>query len=316
MLSWPEATREPGDAKMVGDYWGKRVDISPDEVFVSEVLEVKPQHFASRSISAGFVAYNGAVGEARLRVELTPTPEKMRTWRSTVWQQLRQAALARYNEKRETLRQKRTALFSELDAADTLALRRMEREQIMYLVLEWLFPEFGKSAEVAKSLAGSGPTAWETVLEYGEYIKFVHDSIDWDKMLIILYPYFWGSTAAHAEKLYLHHADGSHREFLRAGAARVILAIKPGYENDVVALLDQGKLGGLAPASRFEGLIEKAQAAESKFREMRAAALAPFEDGEDVAARPAVPGVLIGQWHDHTPTSALDADVTLKPVLP
>src|SRR5262249_2833189 len=117
------------NAKVLGDYWGNVIEINPDETFVSTSFAVKTQDYAARSITAGFMADGGAVGEARLRVEITPSPAKMRAWRSSVWEQLRAAALARYNEKRETLRAQRSALLSELEAPDTLSLRRMEREQ-------------------------------------------------------------------------------------------------------------------------------------------------------------------------------------------
>jgi len=60
--------------------------------------------------------------------------------------QIRQGAVTRWNEHRDMLRQKRAAILSELTAPDALSPRRMEREQIMFLVLEWLFPEFGQSA--------------------------------------------------------------------------------------------------------------------------------------------------------------------------
>jgi hypothetical protein len=262
----------------------------------------------------GFIAYDGAVGEGRVRVLLKPSPAALRKWKSSVWDLLRQGALARYNETREGLRQKRTALFNELQGPDALTLRRMEREQIMLLVLAWLFPDFGKSAEVEQALTGTGADAWETVLEYGEYIKFVHDAIDWDRILVLLYPYFWGSSATHAEKLYLDHPDGRHREFLRAGAARVIIAIKPGFESEVVSLLDQGKLGSLTPASRYQPLIKAVQAAEAEFEKMRADAIAA-PDHPQHEDKPDIPGTLIGQWFEYTPTSALDMDVTLKPLI-
>ena len=119
----------------------------------------------------------------------------------------------------------------------------------MYLVLQWLFPDFGQSASAYENV-DSGQADWQNVLQYGEYIKFVHEAIDWENILILLYPYFWDEPENHYQKLYLDHEDGTHKEFLRAGACRVILAIKPSFEEDVISLLDKGQLGSLSPTSR------------------------------------------------------------------
>jgi hypothetical protein len=265
------------------------------------------------------VSYHGAVGEVRVKVDLTPTTESWRQWRSQVWAILRQAELTRYTEGREALRHRRTALARELDAPDALTLRRMEREQIMHLVLEWLFPEFGKSP--ASAAPGLSPA--QAILEYGEYVKFVQEAIDWDRILVLLYPYFWDKAEHHALKLYLQHTDGFHREFLRAGAARVVLAIKPEREQEVVSLLDQGELGTLAPGSRFSPLIDAVQEAEQRYRRRAAASTRPPDandgdggDGDDgaAAAEPSF-GILFGEWYEWTPTPALDMDVTLRDTL-
>jgi hypothetical protein len=151
-------------------------------------------------------------------------------------------------------------------------------------------------------------------LEYGEYIKFVHDAIDWDNILVLLYPYFWDRPENHDEKLYLDHPDGTHKEFLRAGACRVVLAMKPGFEEDVISLPDKGHLGSLSPASRFKTAVDAVRTSEKKFEALRAAATAPL-DGAEREESPPANGDLTGEWFDWTPTSALDMDVRLKDLL-
>jgi hypothetical protein len=308
----------PPGSSVIVDYWsGRRAEIPGPAGVYDTFINASFDLPAHESASAGkmpiaVLSYGGAIGEIRAKVDLVPTQESWRLWRSQVWAMLRQAALTRFNEKRETLRQQRAALARELDAPDTLSLRRMEREQIMYLVFEWLFPAFGTG--------GTGPSAGATpaqaMLEYGEYVKLVQEAIDWDRVLVLLYPYFWDRPDQHAAKLYLHHPDAFHREFLRAGAARIVLAIKPGREREVVTLLDQGQLGALASSSRFIPLIDAVQATEAEFRKRAAAATAPpapgdDDDDDDATDQPSY-GVLIGQWQEWTPTSALDMEVTVR----
>jgi hypothetical protein len=295
------------DQVMIADYWKNRTaTVLANEEVRSFFYDIRDEEFTGRKLPVGFIVYAGAVGEARAKVALEPTPEAWRKWRSAAYAAIRQGALTKWTQKREVLRQQRAALVKELAAPDTLSLRRMEREQIMYTVLEWLFPEFGQKGQMYQSLASA-----ISVLEYGEYIKFVHDAVDWERILVLLYPYFWDRPENHYQKLYLDHADGTHKEFLRAGACRVVLAIKPGYEEKLVSLLDKGQLGNLAPASRFRDTIELVQAVEKEFVENRSAASEPGEDGEP-PEEVVEPGQLIGAWHEWTPTSAMDMDVTLQ----
>ena len=132
-------------------------------------------------------------------------------------------------------------------------------------------------------------------MQYGEYIKFVQTAIDWDNVMVFLYPYFWDTIWHEQEKLFLNHPDAVHREFLRAGAARVILAIQPGFEEQVVSLLDQGQLGNLPNQSRFREAIDYVQTINADYAKTTTGG-GPSEDLKE-------PGVLIGSWTDYTPSS-------------
>jgi GH18 family chitinase len=249
-------------------------------------------------------------GILRLTATVVPTESSMEEWRLTCWSTIRDAAAAAAAQHRSYLRDRQSALQRAIAADDPLRLRRMEREAVMRLVLEWLFPGFEDASSVLATLPSPGsldPGTWQQVMEYGEYIKFVQTAIDWDNVMVFLYPYFWDTIWHEQQKLFLDHPDAVHREFLRAGAARVVLAVEPGFEDQVVSLLDQGQLGGLGEQSRFAKVIQDVQAAN--------AAYAKTTQGGGRCEDPREPGVLIGSWTDYTPSSALDIDVTLKPLL-
>ena len=213
---------------------------------------------------------------------------------------------ARWAQHRSYLRDRLSMLQRDIAADDTVRLRRMEREAIMRTVLEWLFPGFEDASSVLASLPSPGsldPGRWQQVMQYGEYIKFVQTAIDWNNVIVfLLYPYFWDTIWHEPEKLFLKHPDAIHREFLRAGAAREILAIQPGYEQQVVSVLDQGQLGTLPNGSRFQASIDYVTTTNAGFQ----------PDPNNGAAEP---GALIGTWTDFTPSSALDIETTVIPVI-
>jgi hypothetical protein len=57
-------------------------------------------------------------------------------------------------------------------------------------------------------------------------------------MSYFLYPYFWGRRDAWRLRMSLTHDDPRHAEFLRSGAARVIVPATPGYEARVLSYLE------------------------------------------------------------------------------
>lgn len=281
-------------------YVNGQVSLPPSQLPQSGSIKI---NFKLKGISAGHIQLVAAV---------TPTDSTWAAWQSRCWTILRDAAYNDFTQERDRLRERRAALQREIDAVDAVTLRRMEREQIMRLVLDWLFPGFGSINTSGILDALEQPTlldagTWQQVMEYGEYIKFVHSAIDWDNVMVLLFPYFWDSERRQSEKLFFNHPDPQHREFIRAGAARVVLAIRPGFEQEVVSLLDQGKLGTLPDGHRFQKVVDDVQEANKKYLEMTQTQL----NNADETENPRQPGILIGSWHDYTPTGALDIEVEM-----
>ena len=81
---------------------------------------------------------------------------------------------------------------------------------------------------------------WEKLLKHGEFIKFIHQAIEWENMLYFLYPYFWGRKSNWELRQYLQHPDPLHKIFLKAGSARVVLTIRPGFEREFAQLIATG----------------------------------------------------------------------------
>src|SRR5262249_25110217 len=150
---------------------------------------------------------------------------------------IRDAARLRYEERRRFLQERLTQLQGELGAQDALSLRQIEREEVMKGVLRWLLgPSFTfvppGLPENLYDREGSvvSESVWGKVLVQGEIIKFLHHAIEWENILYFLYPYFWSETSRWELKKYLEHPDFVHRAFLRAGSARVVLTVRPGFE--------------------------------------------------------------------------------------
>jgi hypothetical protein len=88
----------------------------------------------------------------------------------------------------------------------------------------------------------------------GTYIKAFEQSFEWNNLVYVLYPYFWGSKADWVTIAQLTDGDPQFAQFLQAGAARVQVPVRPGFENGILAYLSTGELwAGAGPVINGEG---------------------------------------------------------------
>ncbi|MDX2417225.1 MAG: hypothetical protein QNK19_07175 [Xanthomonadales bacterium] len=65
-------------------------------------------------------------------------------------------------------------------------------------------------------------------------IRFLEQAFEWENMSFFYYPYFWGRKEPHwKQKILFDDADPEFADFIRAGAARVQLSVRPGFEEAV-----------------------------------------------------------------------------------
>ncbi len=194
---------------------------------------------------------------------LTLKPSVYNSWQLKTWNDIRSGAQETYNTNIQSYKDQLTQLVDQINSFDALTLRSMEQEEIMKGVLRWLFgPSFYFVPPDILSLFSAtdsndpgvtdvldpnqlSPAEWVSVLERGEFIKFIHNAIEWENVLYFTYPYFWDDNSLWDFKKFLYHPDSTHRTFLRSGAARVVLTIRPGFEPSFTALVDSGSFNQL-----------------------------------------------------------------------
>jgi hypothetical protein len=280
---------------------------------------------------------NGRTGEVRVplvsvklksgivdaRLEIVQTQSAWAAWQSGAWSAMRQAAESQWQASRQELRERREQLSEVLAQWDPLTLRRMEREEIMKTTLKWIMgPAFDLIPSEVYRLYASGqpgvakldpasisPEQWAQVMGFGEFIKFMHQAIEWENVLYFVYPYFWDAPQNHSLKRFLHHPDALHRAFLRGGAARVVLTVRPGFEKSFTSLLEtadwEAELPGDHPYMTIAEEIRNY--ASQHYPGIPGIDADTVPDAEEVERKER--GVHIAQWFEYTPVSALDISV-------
>ena len=100
--------------------------------------------------------------------------------------------------------------------------------------------ETSGNKKVVRKLSLQDEDTWNAGLKYGEFIKFIHQALEWENVNYVLYPYFWSEPDKERWDFIqsLFHTDHVHRAFLRAGAARVVIPVRPGFEKNFLAFTE------------------------------------------------------------------------------
>ncbi|MGC5222616.1 hypothetical protein ACPW96_08455 [Micromonospora sp. DT81.3] len=61
-------------------------------------------------------------------------------------------------------------------------------------------------------------------------VQFLQQAFEWEHLSWVLYPYFWGERSGWRRKATITHPDPDFDAFLNAGAARVQIPVRPGFE--------------------------------------------------------------------------------------
>jgi hypothetical protein len=103
-------------------------------------------------------------------------------------------------------------------------------------------PDSGQTVPYPQpDLAAAGPR--------GSYVRFFEQALEWEQMLFVFYPYFWGRKQYWLDKVLLEDRDPQFTDFLTAGAARVLIPARPGFEAALAHFMETGEIwnGGDLP---------------------------------------------------------------------
>lgn len=113
---------------------------------------------------------------------------------------------------------------------------------------------FGKNKYYNTNNATESFTTTEIKLDsgldqYAAFVKFMEQAFEWDIMSYYFYPYYWGNREKWAAMYQFDDNDPTFRAFMQSGMARVIVTVRPGFEEAVRHFLATGQIwnGGEVP---------------------------------------------------------------------
>jgi len=236
--------------------------------------------------------------------------EAFHEWQLQTFEKLVESSKAKFQEEQIRLTKQRDHLIEELKKLDSLALRKIEKEEIMKGVLRWILgPDFsfypqnlpkldlsskGDIEHYDQSTQNVKENSFEATIKHGEIIRFLHHAIEWENVNYILYPYFWTDDYRWDFKQSLFHPDYVHRNFLRSGAARIVMTIRPGFEKDFLSYMETGSRDGLPRNHPYITVAE-----ELKNMAKESYPYTPNANEENEKNK-------VDTWYEFTPTTSMD----------
>jgi hypothetical protein len=253
---------------------------------------------------------SGGAAFLQVRAGATLTPEAFQAWQTNSWEKAYDAYLGTRERQRGEWRRELEELESNLGDVDALTLRKKEHEEIMRVALAWLIgptfdfypddlpmpfdllgPDIGLYTGEGQIRSG---TVHEAFLRHGELIRFLHQAVEWENLIYVVYPYFWTHERRWDAKDDVRHPDFVRQTFLRAGAARVVLTVRRGFEDAFLAYVTNAALNEPLPANHPYVTVAE---------ELRNLANTSYP--YTPAATPPDPANIVDTWNEFTPTPAL-----------
>ena len=151
-----------------------------------------------------------------------------------------QRQLAAYEDK---LAQYRAAVRSQVAQAQNFAHDpSIEQEELKKAFIALLLSEQFSQAYRPTPNPLAFPPNPTAVTKWGAMVAFFERAFEWENLMYTYYPYFWGRQANWGELILIQDTDPQFEAFLKAGAARVVVPVRPGFEAAVAHYQETGDI--------------------------------------------------------------------------
>jgi len=181
------------------------------------------------------------------------TAEAFSAWRQDTYDQLLagyQKLINAYHQERDTRAQQEGSTSGLTDNPDLNKSRVIN--ELRRLIIQDLIGESFTGFDVLNIDANTSEPSIDLVNaeKCAPIIQFFEEVFEWENLVYIFYPYYWGRHNQWIVNATSASADPEFDKFLNAGSVRVVVPARPGFENIVNYFLHYGEIwnGDTPPA--------------------------------------------------------------------
>ncbi|MEV5491078.1 hypothetical protein AB0L47_24280 [Streptomyces bobili] len=264
--------KHPDEAPIVLELLGSTLRVVSDAPAISfadkTALTLDGSKFMagqSGQLKATYFLHRSSAPFVRIKAVTRNTSQTIEQWRDDVWTALFDAAQRKYYAEQQEIAASITEIEEGMSAVNTLTLRREENDEIMRAVLRFIAgPNYQYMSDAAISAFERGTTnsqdgskrppgvsfidnksgldddQFATVQKHENIARFINQAIEWENVVSFLYSYFWDTPRSWEFIRQIQHSDPTRQAFLRAGAARVVLTVRKGWEERWLRFAESG----------------------------------------------------------------------------
>jgi hypothetical protein len=129
----------------------------------------------------------------------------------------------------------------EIQGRNTLQNRLIEQTELkkgaISMLLASQFDAFGHSLMLTAPPENAPAIDFAAAQSERDAIQFFEQAFEWTASTYVFYPYFWGSHSRWVASSQIEDTDPVFAAFLGSGAARVVVPVRPGFEQIVLHYL-------------------------------------------------------------------------------
>lgn len=222
-------------------------------VSLTKSADLTGTSFSNGSLPITLTLGNYFSGSVSISINCNLTIEKEREWKQEAYNQI----ISAYEEALEVFEDKvkKSISTDETDSniKETNAnfYRQMERDVLKHNCMGYLVDPnvLGTKLYDKEKLEDFEILKNKNLDDYTSLAKFMEQAFEWDIMSYNFYPYYWGNKNEWGELYQSESIDPLFRSFLQSGMARVVVTVKPGFEDAVQFYMSTGRIwsGGEVP---------------------------------------------------------------------
>lgn len=178
------------------------------------------------------------------QLKLERTWRKMDEWRNDMYKKINEAYMTRKAEYEDKLAAKRAIQQTEMDFGTNPQQNKaiITNELKKHVISIFRGNHFEDMGVIVLDGEDVPNLDFNKTEEQANEIQFFEHAIEWKNMMQILYPYYWADKGQWVKMLHTKDDDFHFQRFLQAGAARVVVPIRPGYEDAIKHYIQTGEV--------------------------------------------------------------------------
>jgi hypothetical protein len=196
-----------------------------------------------KSIAVGGAFFQVAAYSVSVQITCIRTARALQSWQSRMHDAILRAYQQRLAEYEERLANVLASTRIASLAQDPSENRRIIQEELKKSCISvFTYQHFDFFSAVELSPQGYVQVKLKDSEIQGDYIRFFEQAFEWEQIIYLFYPYFWGTKFFWLFKMRLDEVDPLFKAFLKAGEARVTVPVRPGFEKAVAHYLETGEI--------------------------------------------------------------------------